>query len=286
MIDQLTIIGVGLIGGSIARAARKHKLCRTIVGYGRNPQEMQKALELGVVDESAGSAAEAVADAEMVVIAVPIGAMRAVMQEIKGSVRDDAVITDVGSAKVSVVHDAQAIFGKLPEGFVPGHPIAGTERSGVEASFAELYQNRCFIMTPGETTAPWAVEKVRRLWEGMGSQVVAMDAAHHDEVLAATSHLPHVLAFALVDTLGQMHERKEIFQFAAGGFRDFTRIASSDPDMWRDICLANGDAILHVLDLFKKELDALASAIESRDGARIETVLRRAKRIRDKNVVV
>lgn len=286
MINQLTVIGVGLIGGSIARAARKNNLCKKIVGFGRDKAELEKAISLGVIDEAASDVASAVAGADMVVVAVPLGAIKSVFEQMKSTLPSNAILTDVGSAKKSVIDDAIAAFGELPKGFVPGHPIAGTEKSGVEASFAELYENRCTILTPVASSSSEAVEACKQFWRGMGASVVCMTADHHDEVLAATSHLPHVLAFALVDTLGQMHERKEIFQFAAGGFRDFTRIASSDPDMWRDICLANSTAILHVLDLFKKELDTLAKAIESQDGEFIASVLRRAKQIRDTNVVV
>ena len=243
LFQQMTIIGVGLIGGSLARAARAKGLCAGFVGYGRNHSHLQQGVDLGVIDRFETDIAKAVENADLIVVSAPVGAMKDVFNSIKGLVRKDAVITDVGSSKQSVVDDALAAFGKLPEGFVPGHPIAGTEKNGVAASFAELFEKRCTILTPTTNSAEWAIDKLSKLWKGVGAEVVCMDAPHHDEVLAATSHIPHVLAFALVDTLGRMQESKEIFRYAAGGFRDFTRIASSDPDMWRDICLHNGDAI-------------------------------------------
>lgn len=286
LFQQMTIIGVGLIGGSLARAARVKNLCTQFVGYGRDETHLRQGVELGVIDRYETDIAAAVRDADVVVIAAPVGAMHSIFSQIKGHLRADAVVTDVGSSKQSVVDDAMAALGELPEGLVPGHPIAGTEKSGVTASFAELFENRCTILTPTERSASWAIDKLTKLWKGVGAEVVCMDAPHHDEVLAATSHIPHVLAFALVDTLGRMQEHKEIFKYAAGGFRDFTRIASSDPDMWRDICLHNSEAIVHVLDLFRKELDALEEAIENKDSDGIKTILQRAKQLRDNNVVV
>lgn len=286
LFQQITIIGVGLIGGSLARAARLKGLCAEFVGCGRDKAHLQQAVDLGVIDCFETDITRAVEKADLVVVGAPVGAMGVIFNQIKGCVREDAVITDVGSSKQSVVEDAVRAFGDLPEGFVPGHPIAGTEKSGVAASFAELFENRCTILTPTASSAQWAIDKLSKLWKGVGAEVVCMDAAHHDEVLAATSHIPHVLAFALVDTLGRMQESKEIFKYAAGGFRDFTRIASSDPEMWRDICLHNSDAIVHVLQLFRKELDTLEEAIKEKDSDGIKTILQRAKHLRDTNVLV
>jgi prephenate dehydrogenase len=285
MIKQLTIIGVGLIGGSLARAAKEKNLVEHVVGVGRDEPHLKKALELGVIDAYELDVAAGVREAEVVVVAVPLGAMTSIFTAMKDYLPSDAVLTDVGSSKRSVIADARKVFGELPAGFVPGHPIAGTEKSGVEASFSELYEERNVILTPTENSAQWAVDKLHFLWEGVGAEVFDMGPEHHDEVLAATSHLPHVLAFALVDTLGQMHESKEIFKYAAGGFRDFTRIASSDPDVWRDICVANGDALLDALERYKTELDSLAQAISSKDASQVETILRRAKAIRDRHVI-
>jgi prephenate dehydrogenase len=198
--------------------------------------------------------------------------------------REDAVITDGGSVKGSVVADAAAVFGAPPPAFVPGHPIAGTERSGVEASFPELYRNRRVILTPLPETDPGAVERVSRMWKTCGAEVTCMEVAHHDEVLAATSHLPHMLAFGLVDTLARMRENDEIFRYAAGGFRDFTRIASSNPVMWRDICIANREALGSVLERFGTEIAELAETIRSGDGEHLLTVFARAKSARDRYV--
>jgi prephenate dehydrogenase len=191
------------------------------------------------------------------------------------------VLTDVGSAKGSVINAAQHVFGQIPEFLVPGHPIAGTEKSGVEASYAELFQKRRVILTPTDTSAVDAVQKVRTMWQACGAEVVEMGVAHHDEVLAATSHLPHMLAYALVDTLARMDDSREIFDFAAGGFRDFTRIASSDPAMWHDICLANHDALVKVLEAFSDDLRLLADAVRRADSDFLKDTFTRAKQARD-----
>ena len=282
MIERLCIIGVGLIGGSLARALKQAGYCAEVVACGRDEAHLRYAQELGVIDRYERDPARAVDDADMIVLAVPLGAMEVVMRAIAGHVAADAVITDVGSTKGSVVTAAQAAFGVVPERFVPGHPIAGTEKSGVEASFADLYRERRVILTPLDDTDASAVAAVRAMWERTGAEVVEMGVAHHDEILAATSHLPHMLAFALVDTLARMHEQAEIFRYAAGGFRDFTRIASSDPVMWRDICLANRDAIAAMIDRFQGDLAGLREAIVQGDGERIEEIFTRAKAARDR----
>ncbi len=198
--------------------------------------------------------------------------------------RPDAIVTDGGSVKGSVVADALAACGRMPPWFVPGHPIAGTERSGVDASFAELYRNRRVILTPVAETDPAAVERVEWMWRQCGAEVSRMTVAHHDEVLAATSHLPHMLAFGLVDALARMDETEEIFRYAAGGFRDFTRIASSSPVMWRDICIANREALSAMLARFSVELTDLAQAIRFGDGQYLLEVFERAKAARDRHV--
>jgi len=282
MIQRLCIIGVGLIGGSLARAVKRAGFCAEVVGSGRDENQLRRAVELGVIDRYETDPARAVIGADMVVLAVPLGAMEQVMRGIAPHVERDAVITDVGSAKGSVVTAAEAAFGAAPAHFVPGHPIAGTEKSGVEASAADLFQRRRVILTPLPYTAASAVAAVRTMWEQAGAEVVEMGAAHHDEVLAATSHLPHMLAFALVDTLARMHEQAEIFRYAAGGFRDFTRIASSDPVMWRDICLANREAVATMIDRYQGDLTVLRAAILRGDGKRIEEIFTRAKAARDR----
>lgn len=281
MIRRLCVIGVGLIGGSLARALRRRSDCPEIIGASRRREHLQQALELGVIDRYDTDLGSAVAEADLVMVCVPLGAMEAVFRQIKDHLRSDAVLTDAGSAKASVVEAARAAFGRVPPFLVPGHPIAGTERSGVEASFAELYDGRRVILTPTEETAPEATARVRALWEAAGAQVTEMDVAHHDLVLAATSHLPHVLAFTLVDCMARMGDHDEIFAYAAGGFRDFTRIASSDPVMWRDICVANAAALEQMLERFQQDLEQARQAIEQGDGAAILKLFQDAKAARD-----
>ncbi|MBI5462468.1 MAG: prephenate dehydrogenase/arogenate dehydrogenase family protein [Gammaproteobacteria bacterium] len=283
MIRRLCIIGVGLIGGSLARALRQAGYVREIVGSSRRAEHLQEAVELGVIDRFDTDAARAVQGADMIVVCVPLGAMEQTFRSIAPALASDAVVTDVGSAKARVVTAARAALGARLSCFVPGHPIAGTEKSGVTASFAELYRNRKVILTPLDETDPTATARVQTMWETAGAQVQCMDVEHHDEVLAATSHLPHVLAFQMVDTLARMSDEDEIFRYAAGGFRDFTRIASSDPVMWRDICLANDRAVLKMLERYRSDLDRLAGAIRAGDGAELERVFRNAKAARDRH---
>jgi len=281
MIERLCIIGVGLIGGSLARALRAAGACREVVGAGRNAGNLQTAVDLGVIDRYDTDLAQAVSGADMVVVCVPLGAMESVFNAIKGRLAGQAVLTDAGSAKGSVIAAAQRAFGSVPDFFVPGHPISGTEQSGVEASLPGLYKDRRVILTPLPDTRCAATAQVRAMWEAAGAQVVNMDPAHHDAVLAATSHLPHLLAYSLVDTLARLDEHDEVFDYAAGGFRDFTRIASSDPVMWRDICLANGDAILLMIERFVDDLQALSEAIRNHDGQQLLEVFTAAKAARD-----
>ena len=284
MIQQLTVIGVGLIGGSLARALRRAGFVGEVVGCGRSLGNLQRARELGVVDRYHQDPAQAVAGADLVFIAVPLGAMATTFAAIRDHLAPDAILTDGGSVKGSVVADARQVFGRLPPRFVPGHPIAGTEQSGVEASFAELYRNRRVILTPLPETDPVATAQVQAMWEACGAEVTQMAVDHHDEVLAATSHLPHLLAYGLVDSLARLRENDEIFRYAAGGFRDFTRIASSHPIMWRDICLANREALGQMLARFQRELAELAADVEGGDGEALLAVFERAKAARDRYV--
>lgn len=281
LIRRLCVIGVGLIGGSLARALKSVGAVEEVVGAGRREAPLAKALELGVVDRYSTDLGEAVRGADMVVLAVPLGAMGRVLETIASQLSDGAIITDVGSSKGSVVADAERVFGGVPPHLVPGHPIAGTERSGVEASFAELFQHRRTILTPLLETDATALARVRTMWELTGAEVVEMGVRHHDEVLAATSHLPHMLAYALVECLATLDDRAEIFRYAAGGFRDFTRIASSDPVMWRDICVANREALLGVLARFSGDLERLTRAIDAGDMDFVSSVFQRAKTARD-----
>ncbi|EHQ52668.1 MULTISPECIES: prephenate dehydrogenase [Ectothiorhodospira] len=282
MIRRLTIFGVGLIGGSLALALRRAGTCEEVVGCSRSEDHLRQAVELGVIDRYSLDPAEAVAGADMVVLAVPLGAMGGVCAAIRDHLAPDAALTDVGSAKGSVVDAVREGFGELPHGFVPGHPIAGTERSGVAAAFPTLFQGRRVILTPLDTTDIGALAKVRTMWEETGAVVESMSVAHHDEILAATSHLPHLLAFGLVDSLARMGERDEIFRYAAGGFRDFTRIASSDPVMWRDICLSNREAILSVMAHYQEDLTMITEAVSRGDGERLLEIFQRAKAARDR----
>lgn len=284
MIQQLTVIGVGLIGGSLARALRRAGFLGEVVGCGRSLGNLQRARELGVIDRYHQDPAQAVAGADLVFIAVPLGAMAATFAAIRDHLAPGAILTDGGSVKGSVVADARQVFGHLPPRFVPGHPIAGTEQSGVEASFAELYRNRRVILTPLPETDPVATAQVQAMWEACGAEVTQMAVDHHDEVLAATSHLPHLLAYGLVDSLARLRENDEIFRYAAGGFRDFTRIASSHPIMWRDICLANREALGQMLARFQRELAELAADVEGGDGEALLAVFERAKAARDRYV--
>jgi prephenate dehydrogenase len=281
MIRTLCIVGVGLIGGSLARDLRRLGQVREVVGASRNVANLERARELAIVDRFETDVARAVSGADMVVVAVPMGAMEAVFAAMRGSISPGAVVTDVGSAKSAVVDAARHAFGELPPWLVPGHPIAGTERSGVEAAVEDLFVDRRVILTPTPETDPDAVARVRDMWQRVGADVLTMDALHHDEVLAATSHLPHMLAYTLVDVLGRMQDRVEIFRYAAGGFRDFTRIASSDPRMWHDICVANRDALAEVLESFGADLQSLIAAVRRGDGEYLHEVFTRAKVLRD-----
>ncbi|MHB8348080.1 MAG: prephenate dehydrogenase [Acidiferrobacterales bacterium] len=281
MIRKLAVLGVGLIGGSLARALRAAGAVGEIVGYGRGFANLQQAVDLGVIDRAERSAEQAVSAADMVVLALPVGSMADTLTRIAPQIGAQTVVTDVGSVKGSIVSAARtALGGRFPR-FVPGHPIAGTEQSGVGASFAELFRDRRVVLTPVTDTDPDALERVRAMWQAAGAQTVSMEVGHHDEILAATSHLPHLLAYCLVDTLASMDDSRVIFDFAAGGFRDFTRIASSDPVMWRDICLANRPAIQAALGQYRRDLDALMDAIGRDDGVWLLDLFARAKRERD-----
>jgi len=284
VIRRLAVIGVGLIGGSLARALREAGEVEEIVGCGRSRDNLEKAVELGVIDRYRHAVGEAVEGADMIFVGVPLGAMEDVFGAMKGRLAEDAIITDGGSAKGSVVKDAIEAFGELPRRFVPGHPIAGTEKNGVEASFSTLYRNRRVILTPLEKTDLDALACVRAMWEACGAEVTEMPVEHHDEVLAATSHLPHMLAFGLVDALSRMKENDEIFRYAAGGFRDFTRIASSNPVMWRDICIANAPALSKMLSAFADEMKDLADTIAAGNGEHLLEIFERAKAARDRYI--
>ena len=285
MFKRLTVIGVGLIGGSLARALRARGLVTEVIGCGRDLGNLQRGVDLGVIDRYTTDPAAAVAGADLVVVATTLGATGEILQRIAPSLRPEALITDVGSTKQSVVVAARSALGANFPRFVPGHPIAGGEKSGVAAALPDLFVNHRVILTPLPETAVSALAKIHAMWEAVGAVVSTMDVAHHDEVLAATSHLPHMLAYALVDCLAAMSDSGAIFEYAAGGFRDFTRIASSSPDMWRDIALANRAALSAVCTRFQATFAQLQQAIATSDGAALHGLFTRAKLARDDYLV-
>ena len=279
--QRLVVIGLGLIGGSLAKAVRQTGLFREVVGCDPDATARRLAVPLGVVDQVTDNLAEAVQGASLIVLAVPVLAMEKVLAELVVLDLGDAVLTDVGSTKGAVVAAVEHAFGQVPARFVPGHPIAGSEKSGVEAARADLFKRHKVILTPLEQTSEQALELVHRVWQAVGADVENMALADHDEVLAATSHLPHLLAFSLVDTLAARSENLEIFRYAAGGFRDFTRIAASDPLMWRDVFLANREAVLRSLDAFTRDLARLRTAVDEGDAKTLLGVFTRAKSARE-----
>lgn len=282
LIDKLVIIGVGLIGGSFALALREAGVVREVVGVGRSAGNLEEALRLGVIDRIATDAATAVLDADLVVLAVPVGQMAAVMASIAPHLPARTIVTDAGSTKCDVAALArQYLPGHLAR-FVPAHPIAGAEKSGAAAASAELYRRRNVVVTPLPETDPAAVRTVSALWQSCGATVREMTPQTHDEVFAAVSHLPHLLAFALVEDIASRSNSEELFSYAASGFRDFTRIAGSSPEMWRDICLANRTALLKELEVYQAQLDRLRAMLEQADGTALEQVFGHASVTRNK----
>ena len=281
IIRRLVVVGLGLIGGSFAKGIRESGLCSEVVGVDLDPQSRELAVKLGVVDRCEADLALACRGADVIQLAVPILAMEKVLAVLATFDLGDAVLTDVGSAKGNVVKAARRAFGEMPARFVPGHPIAGSEQSGVEASNAQLFKRHKVILTPLPETDSMALAVVDRLWSELGADVEHMEVERHDEVLAATSHLPHLLAFGLVDSLAKRNENLDIFRYAAGGFRDFTRIAGSDPVMWHDIFLANREAVLRTLDSYRTDLDALREAVVAGDGHQLLGVFTRARVARE-----
>ncbi|MBV0933413.1 bifunctional prephenate dehydrogenase/3-phosphoshikimate 1-carboxyvinyltransferase [Marinobacterium weihaiense] len=278
---RVLIIGLGLIGGSLAKALKTRACVDEVVGSDRNADECRLGLELGVIDRVAQALPQEVAAADLIVLAVPVKAMERVLEEIRPHLRLQTLVTDVGSTKGNLVQAARRIFGHLPPTFIPGHPIAGAEKSGVRASDADLFEHHKVILTPLADTDPNATLELARLWQAVGAEVLQMEVDRHDEVLAATSHLPHLLAFSLVDTLAREEENLDIFRYAAGGFRDFTRIAASDPTMWHDICIANRSAILAQIDRYTTGVARLRQAIEQGDSEGMLGIFTRAKAARD-----
>ena len=279
--NKIALVGFGLIGGSIARAAREQGLAGEITTTARSAKSRARIAELGIVDRVTATNAEAVQDADLVILCIPVGACGAVAEEIAAHLKAGAIVSDVGSVKASVVRDMAP---HLPANthFVPAHPVAGTENSGPDAGFAELFINRWCILTPPDGTAPDAVDRLGAFWAAMGAKVEIMTADHHDLVLAITSHLPHLIAYTIVgtaDELGQVTS-SEVMKFSAGGFRDFTRIAASDPIMWRDVFLANKEAVLEMLGTFNEDLSKLTRAIRRGDGEALFEHFSRTRAIR------
>jgi cyclohexadieny/prephenate dehydrogenase len=278
---KIALIGFGLIGGSIARAARAQGLAGEIVTSARSEKTRARVAELGIVDRVLETNAEAVKDADLVILCIPVGACGPVTQEIAAFLKPGAVVSDVGSVKGAVVRE-MAPF--IPQGvhFVPAHPVAGTEHSGPDSGFAELFINRWCILTPPEGTDAGAVEKLRSFWAGLGARVEIMTPDHHDLVLAITSHLPHLIAYTIVGTADELEEvtSSEVIKFSAGGFRDFTRIAASDPTMWRDVFLNNKEAVLEMLGTFNEDLSKLTRAIRRNDGEALFEHFSRTRAIR------
>ncbi len=280
-LGRLVVVGLGLIGGSFAKGMREKGLFDEVVGVDLDAESRRLAVELGVVDRCETELAAACQGAAVIQLAVPILAMEKLLGQLARLELGDAVLTDVGSAKGNVVRAARLAFDGKVARFVPGHPIAGSEQSGVEASNAELFRRHKVILTPQASTDAAALTLIDGLWRSLGADVEHMEVEHHDQVLAATSHLPHLLAFTLVDSLAKRSENLEIFRYAAGGFRDFTRIAGSDPVMWHDIFLANREAVLRTLDAFRDDLDALRGAVDAGDGHQLLGVFTRARHARE-----
>jgi prephenate dehydrogenase len=281
MINKLCIIGVGLIGGSLARALRAAGHVREVSGYGRSIANLQLAVELGVIDRVEVSLADAARLADVIVLAVPVGGMAEILQQLAPLLTDQVIVTDVGSVKGAVVAAARAALGARFPHFVPGHPIAGREQSGVAASVPDLFRHRRVILTPGTETDSTALARVRTMWEAAGAETIELTAEDHDRILSVSSHLPQMLATCLMDMVVRHDDHRAILDCAAGGFRDVTRIAGSDPVMWRDICLTNRDALVNALRQYHVELRDLISAVEKGDGEWLLDTFTRAKHARD-----
>jgi len=276
----LAVIGVGLVGGSLAMALRRAAAAGSIVGCDRDPQALERAAALGVIDRAADSVCEAVKGADLVVVAVPVRAIGRVLHDVSLALEPDAVVTDVGSTKGEVVRIASQELRERASRFVPGHPIAGREASGVEAAVADLFRSARVVLTPTPTTDADAIEVVKAAWEAAGARVATMDAERHDRIFAAVSHLPHLLSFALVSEIAARDDAAELLGFAAGGFRDFTRIAASSPEMWRDIALQNRAALLEELDRYAARLAVFRELVDRGDGPGLERLMTEARSAR------
>ena len=283
--EKVCIVGLGLIGGSIGLAIKRSNISNQITGYARSNSTLERAIDLGLVDSVRDNLKDAVNDSDLVILATPLSTFRELVEEMSPFLKKGCIITDTGSAKLTVIEDLKDI---LPNGveFVPGHPIAGTEESGPDAGFAELFDNRWCILTPTEDNSSNAVNLVKDFWESIGSKVEIMDPMHHDKVLAITSHIPHLIAFNIVGTANNLANvtEKEVVKYSAGGFRDFTRIAASDPKMWSDIFTYNSDAVLEMLDLFSNDLAKLKAAVIKKDSDLLFSNFEKTREVR-KNII-
>jgi len=280
-LKKIVIFGVGLIGGSVALALKKAGSAAQIIGVGRSTESLQSALDLGVIDVACSDIAQAMLNADIVLIAAPVAQTASILTSIKPALAANTVVTDAGSTKSDVLACAQEILGEQFSQFVGGHPIAGAEKSGVTAATTDLYRNKNVVLTPTEATNADAVQRVRELWQHCGANVTEMPAATHDSIFAAVSHLPHLLAFALVDDIASRKNAEQLFGFAASGFRDFTRIAGSHPEMWRDISLANRTALLNEITAYQDELSRLKQMLELSDGDALHALFDRASTARN-----
>ena len=284
-IGKLVVVGVGLIGGSFALALKRARAVKRVVGVGRTRANLADAIKRRIIDESSQDPARAVRDADLVLLATPVGQMAAVMTAIAPHLPAHAVVTDAGSTKRDVVACARRFLGRHFPRFVPGHPIAGTEKSGASAAFPDLFRDRNVILAPQPETAPRATALVRRAWETCGARVSRLEAGEHDAILAAVSHLPHVVAYALVNVLAGKRNPGRLFGYSAGGLRDTVRIAGSSPEMWADICNANRDALLAVLEDYENELEAIRAAIAGGETDELRRMFAHARAAREKWLV-
>ena len=279
MINKITIIGVGLIGGSLAKAIKENNLAKVVFGFGRDSERLEKAQKTNVIDQYSTNLKEAVSNADIVVIATPVGSFKEILSEIKPFLTGKIVITDVGSTKTNIASMVNQTLGEHSNSFIPAHPIAGKEKSGFEASESNLFNNKKVIITPLETNSPDSINLIQKMWEGAGADVDFMSPESHDELLGMTSHLPHMLAFSLVNYLISKNPSASIY--AAGGFKDFSRIASGDAVMWRDICIQNKDQIIDHIKGYQKTLDSLVDAIKNENSDELDLLFTNAKKTRD-----
>lgn len=280
MIEHLVIVGVGSIGASVGMGLRRLGLVRHVTGIGRSEANLKIAQQRGAIDHYQTTINAHINSASVILLTVPMGAMRTVLTEIKPHLNPATIISDGGSTKTSMLADVSAVLGDTRQ-FVGAHPISGTEKSGAAAAMMDLFQNRRVIITPDANSNSAFVELIENMWRALGAKVERMSCEHHDKVLAATSHLPHMLAYGLVDNLSRFAEVDEVFRYAAGGFRDFTRIASSDPTMWRDICIHNRDALLAALDSYLADMQNIYAAVAAGDAETLQQVFVNAKTTRD-----